>query len=135
VGAEVEAETVAEVGDGAAADIAPGTAKTVAVDGREIAVFNVGGAFYAIDNICPHQGASLADGWLEGTTITCPWHAWCFNLTDGTMTRGDFAGGHACKQSPAGRPRWASQPATTELACPQPTPRLVPRGGANSPRT
>ena len=76
---------------GAVADIAPGTAKTVAVEGREIAVFNVGGAFYAVDNFCPHQGGSLAEGWLDGTTVTCPWHAWCFNLTDGKMTLGSFA--------------------------------------------
>jgi len=76
---------------GAVNGIAPGTAKTVAVDGREIAVFNAGGTFYAVDNFCPHQGGSLADGWLEGTTITCPWHAWCFNLTDGEMTLGAWA--------------------------------------------
>ena len=76
---------------GAVADIAPGTAKTVAVEGGEVAVFNVDGTFYAVDNYCPHQGGVLAEGWLEGTTITCPWHAWCFNLTDGTMTLGGFA--------------------------------------------
>ena len=73
------------------AEFAPGTSKTVAVDGREIAVFNVDGTFYAVDNFCPHQGGTMADGWLEGTTITCPWHAWCFNLTDGSMPIGDFA--------------------------------------------
>ena len=76
---------------GPAADIKPGTAKTVSVDGREIAVFNVDGTFYAVDNYCPHQGGLLSEGWLEGTTITCPWHAWCFNLTDGEMTIGKFA--------------------------------------------
>ncbi len=75
----------------AAADIAPGTAKTVVVEGREIALFNVGGTFYALDNSCPHQGGPLAAGWLDGTTVTCSWHAWCFNLTDGTMTLGAFA--------------------------------------------
>jgi nitrite reductase (NADH) small subunit/3-phenylpropionate/trans-cinnamate dioxygenase ferredoxin subunit len=76
---------------GPVAEIVPGSSKTVVVEGREIAVFNVGGTFYAIENYCPHQGASLAEGWLDGTTITCPWHAWCFNLTDGTMTLGAFA--------------------------------------------
>ena len=76
---------------GAAADIAPGTAKTVDVDGVEVAVFNVGGTFYALENTCPHQGAQLHEGWLDGTTITCPWHAWCFNLPDGTMTLGAYA--------------------------------------------
>ena len=72
------------------ADIAPGSATTVVVAGREIALFNVGGAFYALDNTCPHQGGPLAEGWIEGTTVTCPWHSWCFNLTDGSMTLGDF---------------------------------------------
>jgi nitrite reductase (NADH) small subunit len=76
---------------GSAADIAPGHSTTVVIDGREIAVFNAGGTFYALENYCPHQGASLAEGWIEGTTVTCPWHAWCFNLTDGTMTLGSFA--------------------------------------------
>jgi NAD(P)H-dependent nitrite reductase small subunit len=72
-------------------DIAPGSALTVAVGDREIAVFHVEGEFYAVDNTCPHQGGPLADGWIEGTTVTCPWHAWCFKLTDGKMTLGDFA--------------------------------------------
>jgi nitrite reductase (NADH) small subunit len=76
---------------GAAADIQPGTAKTVSVDGREIAVFNAGGTFYAVDNYCPHQGGLLSEGWLEGATITCPWHAWCFDLVSGEMTIGKFA--------------------------------------------
>ena len=70
------------------ADVQPGAAKAVAIDGREIAVFNVDGAFYAIEDTCPHSGASLAEGWIEGTTVTCPWHAWCFSLTDGKMTLG-----------------------------------------------
>ena len=79
---------------GAAADIAPGKSATVQVDRTEVAVFNAGGTFYALENMCPHQGASLAEGWIEGTTITCPWHAWCFNLTDGTMTIGAWASVH-----------------------------------------
>ncbi len=73
------------------ADIAPGKGAAVLVGDREIALFNVGGAFYAIDNTCPHQGGPLADGWIEGDTVTCPWHAWCFRMKDGTMTLGDYA--------------------------------------------
>jgi nitrite reductase (NADH) small subunit len=78
--------TVARVGD-----VAPGTGKAVVVDGREIALFNAGGTFYALDNTCPHQGGPLAEGWIEGNTVTCPWHAWCFKMTDGKMTLGDYA--------------------------------------------
>ena len=72
-------------------EIPPGTAKAVTVGDREIAVFHAAGAFYAIDNICPHQGAPLAVGYIDGVTVTCPWHAWCFGLADGKMTLGDFA--------------------------------------------
>jgi NAD(P)H-dependent nitrite reductase small subunit len=73
------------------ADVAPGTGKTVVVGEREIALFNAGGRFYALDNTCPHQGGPLAEGWIEGETVTCPWHAWCFKLADGKMTLGDYA--------------------------------------------
>jgi nitrite reductase (NADH) small subunit len=73
------------------ADVGPGSALAVEVGGRDVALFNVDGTFYAIENSCPHQGAPLVDGWVEGTTVTCTWHAWCFNLTDGSMTLGSFA--------------------------------------------
>ncbi|HEX3469041.1 MAG TPA: Rieske 2Fe-2S domain-containing protein [Candidatus Elarobacter sp.] len=77
--------TVARVGD-----VAPGTARAVVVGEREIALFNVDGTFYALDNTCPHQGGPLAEGWVEGTRVTCPWHAWTFELRTGGMTLGDF---------------------------------------------
>ena len=73
------------------ADVPPGTATTVVVENREIALFNVAGVFYALENHCPHQGGPLADGWLDGAVVTCPWHAWTFKLSDGKMTLGDFA--------------------------------------------
>ena len=56
-----------------------------------MALFNVDGNYYALENACPHQGGPIADGWVEGLTVTCPWHAWCFDLRTGTMTLGDFA--------------------------------------------
>jgi nitrite reductase/ring-hydroxylating ferredoxin subunit len=74
-----------------AGDIVPGTGKAVVIGGREIALFNVGGAFYALENACPHAGAPLADGWLDDETVTCSWHGWCFRLADGKMTLGDFS--------------------------------------------
>jgi NAD(P)H-dependent nitrite reductase small subunit len=73
------------------ADVAPGTAKAVVVGEREVALFNVDGTFYALDNTCPHQGGPLAGGWIEGTRVTCPWHAWTFELRTGMMTLGEFA--------------------------------------------
>jgi 3-phenylpropionate/trans-cinnamate dioxygenase ferredoxin subunit len=48
-----------------------------------IAVFNVDGELFAIDDTCTHQDASLADGWLEGCNVECPLHAACFDLRTG----------------------------------------------------
>ena len=64
------------------AELPPGEATTVKAD-VAIAVFNVDGEFFAIDDTCTHQDASLADGWLEGCTIECPLHASCFDLRTG----------------------------------------------------
>ena len=75
-----------------ASEIAPGSAKAVVVDGREIAVFNVGGTFYALDNICPHQGGPLGEGILNGETISCPWHMWEFDSRSGACLVDDRMG-------------------------------------------
>jgi len=74
---------VASVGD-----VPPGEGRAYVVGDREVAVFNVGGAYYAIENTCPHQGGPLAEGCLEGAVVTCPWHAWSFDVRDGAMTLG-----------------------------------------------
>lgn len=71
------------------ADIQPGTAKTCMVNGKEIGVYNVDGKIYACENTCFHQGAPLADGRLDGTVITCPWHSWKYDVTNGKCTRDD----------------------------------------------
>ncbi len=68
------------------ADIPPGQAKAFVVGDREIGVFNVDGTFYAIENTCPHQGGPLADGWIEGCVVTCPWHSWSFDVRTGAMS-------------------------------------------------
>jgi nitrite reductase/ring-hydroxylating ferredoxin subunit len=73
------------------ADIPPGKAMSCVVGDYEVALFNVAGSFYAIENSCPHQGGPLAEGWFEGKTVVCPWHAWCFDVTTGNMTLGEFA--------------------------------------------
>jgi 3-phenylpropionate/trans-cinnamate dioxygenase ferredoxin component len=51
-----------------------------------IAVFNVDGELFAVDDTCTHQDASLADGWVEGYTVECPLHASCFDLRTGNPT-------------------------------------------------
>lgn len=70
--------TVAKVGE-----IPEGQGQAFAVNGRMVAVFNEQGRFSAIDDFCPHMGASLAGGYLEDGIVTCPWHAWRFCIHDG----------------------------------------------------
>ena len=64
-------------------EIAPGAGKLVEIHGREIAVFHFGGAFFATSDMCPHRGASLVDGFLDGGKIFCPWHCFDFSLASG----------------------------------------------------
>lgn len=66
-------------------DIEPGSGACVEVEGRRIAVFNLGGEFRAIDDECPHQGGPLSEGSLAGCLVTCPWHAWEFDLSTGEL--------------------------------------------------
>jgi nitrite reductase (NADH) small subunit/3-phenylpropionate/trans-cinnamate dioxygenase ferredoxin subunit len=72
-------QTVAKVGA-----IADGGSATFVVDETMVAVFRIGPSYYAMSDCCPHMGASLAAGHVEGDTVTCPWHAWRFRITDGT---------------------------------------------------
>ncbi|MBI4406493.1 non-heme iron oxygenase ferredoxin subunit [Candidatus Micrarchaeota archaeon] len=64
-------------------DISAGKAKTVNVKGIPIALFNVGGKFYATHNTCLHRGGPLGEGELEDKTITCPWHGWQYDVQSG----------------------------------------------------
>ena len=73
-----EFRTVCRVGD-----VIEGEGKTVEVNNKLVAVFLHGGNYYAIDDVCPHMGASLSGGYVDNGTVTCPWHAWRFRLSDG----------------------------------------------------
>jgi nitrite reductase (NADH) small subunit len=64
--------------------IPEGSAVAVDAGGKKIAIFNAGGKFYAIANTCVHRGGPLAEGDLEGTVVTCPWHGWEYDVTTGT---------------------------------------------------
>jgi nitrite reductase (NADH) small subunit/3-phenylpropionate/trans-cinnamate dioxygenase ferredoxin subunit len=68
---------------GRVGDIPDGSCVVVEINGKEIAVFHSGGNYYAIDDRCPHAGASLSGGCVEGDVVTCGWHYWRFRLTDG----------------------------------------------------
>jgi NAD(P)H-dependent nitrite reductase small subunit len=72
----------------AAAELPPGRAVMVAVGDFDIALFNVNGEIFAIDDVCPHFAGSLHEGTVSGETVSCPLHGWCFNLRDGKMTNG-----------------------------------------------
>ena len=71
--------------------VAPDRAFVGRVGDYEVAVFDLGDALVAYENVCPHQGGPIGEGIVAGATVTCPWHAWCFDLRTGTMTIGDFA--------------------------------------------
>lgn len=64
-------------------DLKPDGGHMVEVKGRLLALFLVNGQPHAIDDACPHMGASLASGYVEDAVVTCPWHAWRFCVTDG----------------------------------------------------
>ena len=64
-------------------DIPHGTGRVIEAAGRTLALFNVEGAFYALDNACPHRGGPLGEGDLDGPLVVCPWHAWRWDVTTG----------------------------------------------------
>ncbi|HTN42991.1 MAG TPA: nitrite reductase small subunit NirD [Nitrospiria bacterium] len=69
-----------------AKDIGPGEGRVVEVQGNEVALFNLNGTFYAIDNMCVHQGGPLGEGMLEGESVICPWHSWRYNVKTGVCS-------------------------------------------------
>lgn len=64
-------------------DVPPGRGVVSQLEGTSVAIFNVNGKFFATQNHCPHRGGPLGEGELNGTTITCPWHAWQFDVGSG----------------------------------------------------
>ncbi len=78
-GAEPDWVAVARLGA-----IAEGASDAFSVRGRMIALFRIGEKYFAIDDFCPHMGASLVGGAVQDGCVSCPWHAWRFRLSDGT---------------------------------------------------
>jgi 3-phenylpropionate/trans-cinnamate dioxygenase ferredoxin component len=66
-------------------DVPPGTGKVVQAGNRALALFNLGGTFYALDNRCTHMGGPLGEGAVEGTHVTCPWHGSVFDIPTGKV--------------------------------------------------
>ncbi len=65
--------------------VPPGTGKVVRAGEKILALFNLNGTFYAIDNRCTHVGGPLGEGKVEGNRVTCPWHGSIFNITTGEV--------------------------------------------------
>ena len=67
-------------------EVPPGTIREFQLDGKTIALANVEGKLYAIDNTCLHRGGPLGQGELQGKVVTCPWHGWQYDVTTGKVT-------------------------------------------------
>ena len=72
-----------------AGQVPPDHGLRVQVGERELALFNIGGQYYALDGQCPHRGGPLGEGELEGCLLTCPWHAWQFDVRTGESVTDD----------------------------------------------
>ena len=69
----------------AVGDLQPGKGRTVLLNDKQVAVFNVGGTFYAIEGACTHVGGPLGEGELNDTVVTCPLHGATFDVSDGRV--------------------------------------------------
>lgn len=80
------AETTAAFVKAMAVDeLPPGTSRVVTIDGRRIALFNVAGTLYAIDDTCTHEEASLGTGAVHGEVVACPKHGSRFHIPTGRV--------------------------------------------------
>jgi nitrite reductase/ring-hydroxylating ferredoxin subunit len=66
-------------------EVTAGRSRQVTVNNRKLALFNVGGTIYALDDTCPHRGAPLWEGEVDQQEVTCPWHGARFSLTSGAV--------------------------------------------------
>jgi nitrite reductase (NADH) small subunit len=73
-------------------DIPAGTIRQIDLEETAIALANVDGKFYAINNTCLHESGPLADGELAGPIITCPWHGWEYDVTTGKLSNNPAEG-------------------------------------------
>ena len=73
-------------------EIPAGTIREFQVNGKTIALANVDGTFYAVNNTCLHRGGPLGQGELEDKVVTCPWHGWQYDVTTGKVTMNSSVG-------------------------------------------
>jgi len=67
-------------------DVDEGSAIKVETDGLSLAVFNLNGAFYVLDDLCSHGPGSLSEGYISGETVECDFHNGAFNIKTGAVT-------------------------------------------------
>jgi nitrite reductase (NADH) small subunit len=80
------------------AEVPVDTIHEVQVEGKALAIANVAGKFFAINNTCLHRGGPLGQGALQGNTVICPWHGWQYDVTTGKLLQNP-AMGVACYQT------------------------------------
>jgi nitrite reductase (NADH) small subunit len=68
---------------GSVSRLPPGAVMEAEAGANTYAICNAGGAFYALDGVCPHAGGPLGQGALHGNTLVCPWHAWEYDCRTG----------------------------------------------------
>lgn len=61
----------------------PGEVTEVEANGVTLCLANIGGELRAMENLCPHREGPLGQGWVEGESVVCPWHAWAFDTRTG----------------------------------------------------
>jgi len=73
-------------------EVPPGTIRELQLDGRTVALANVEGKFFCVDNTCLHRGGPLGEGLLEGSVVTCPWHGWQYDVSTGKVIENPSVG-------------------------------------------
>ena len=66
-------------------EVPPGQCHLAILKGKEIVLFNIGGEFFALDNLCTHEEGPLCEGEIEGHEVTCPWHGAKFDIRTGDV--------------------------------------------------
>jgi nitrite reductase/ring-hydroxylating ferredoxin subunit len=73
-------------------EVPPGMIREFQIDGKVFALANVDGKLFAINNICLHRGGPLGEGGLAGKVVTCPWHGWQYDVTNGKLVTNPTVG-------------------------------------------
>ncbi|MES2308713.1 MAG: Rieske (2Fe-2S) protein [Verrucomicrobiota bacterium] len=60
-----------------------GESRCVELQGKPFGIFHLEDGFHVIDNLCPHKGAPLHEGFVQNGVVVCPWHQWEFQVSDG----------------------------------------------------